>query len=85
MRVSDDMCSMTVSADRGTVEGFVRLCDGLGITVSECLPAFMREAVRPRGANIVDENGFTQPEAAELRRRILDVENGHAEAHSPAE
>ena len=85
MRVSDDMCSMTISCGRETAESFVRLCSELGITVSECLPAFMREAVRTRGANIVDENGFTQPEAAELRRRILDVENGHAEAHSPAE
>ena len=85
MRVSDDMCSMTVSADRGTVEGFVRLCDGLGITVSECLTAFMREAVRTNGANLLDENGFTLPEAAELRRQILDVKKGNAEAHALVE
>lgn len=45
----------------------------------------MREAVRTNGANLLDENGFTLPEAAELRRQILDVKKGNAEAHALVE
>lgn len=52
MGVKDDMCSMTISCGRETAESFVRLCSELGITVSECLTAFMREAVRTNGANL---------------------------------
>ena len=85
MGVKDDMCSMTISCGRETAESFVRLCSELGITVSECLTAFMREAVRTNGANLLDENGFTLPEAAELRRQILDVKKGNAEAHALVE
>ena len=33
--------------------------------------------------SLKDENGFTPSEAAELRRRMADVEKGMVEMHSP--
>lgn len=83
MSAVQERSNLTISIDRPTRESFSQLCDGLGISVSSCVIAMMRQAVRQQGITLsmLDENGFTPYEAAELKRRADDVKKGHAEKH----
>jgi len=84
MNTAVERSNLTISIDRPTRESFSALCDGLGLSVSSCIIALMRQSVRQQGINLsmLDANGFTPMEAAELKRRAEDVKLGHAEAHS---
>ena len=84
MSVLQGRCKLTISVDRPTRESFAKLCDGLGLSVSSCVIALMRQAVRQQGVafSMLDENGFTPYEAAELIRRAADVQKGHVERHA---
>jgi DNA-damage-inducible protein J len=82
MSVLQNRSNLTISVDRPTREGFAKLCEGLGLSISSCLLAFMRQSVRQQGVSFsLDENGFTPAEVAELKRRIADAEKGHVEKH----
>jgi len=83
MSAVQERSNLTISIDKPTREGFTELCDGLGISVSSCVIAMMRQAVRQQGITLsmLDENGFTPYEAAELKRRAEDVKKGHVERH----
>lgn len=84
MSAVQERSNLTISVDRSTRESFTELCDGLGLSVSSCVIAMMRQAVRQQGITLsmLDENGFTPYEAAELKRRADDVKNGHAERYA---
>jgi len=84
MSVLQERSNLTISVDRPTRESFAKLCDGLGLSVSSCVIALMRQAVRQQGVafSMLDENGFTPYEAAELIRRAADVRKGHVERHA---
>ena len=83
MSTLQERSNLTISVDRPTREDFTELCDGLGLSVSSCIIALMRQAVRQQGITLsmLDENGFTPYEAAELKRRAADVKRGHVERH----
>ena len=83
MSTLQERSNLTISVDRPTREDFTELCDGLGLSVSSCIIALMRQAVRQQGITLsmLDENGFTPYEAAELKRRAEDVKRGHVERH----
>ena len=83
MSTVQERSNLTISIDRPTRESFTNLCNGLGLSVSSCVIAMMRQAVRQQGLSftLLDENGFTPQEAAELKRRADDVKKGHAEIH----
>ena len=70
--------------DKSTRESFSDLCEGLGLSVSSCIIALMKQAVRQQGItlSLTDENGFSPAEAAELKRRADDVMRGHGETHT---
>lgn len=87
MNTAVERSNLTISIDRPTRESFSALCDGLGLSVSSCIIALMRQSVRQQGINLsmLDANGFTPVEAAELKRRAEDVKLGHAAAHSLVE
>ena len=84
MSAVQERSNLTISVDRPTRESFTELCDGLGLSVSSCVLAMMRQAVRQQGITLsmLDENGFTPYEAAELKRRADDVRKGRAERHA---
>lgn len=84
MSAAADKTNLTISVDRPTRDSFSKLCDGLGFTVSSCIIAMMRQAVRQQSVtfSMLDENGFTPYEATELKRRADDVMKGHAEEHA---
>lgn len=83
MSAVQERSNLTISVDRPTREGFTELCNGLGLSVSSCVIAMMRQAVREQGITLsmLDENGFTPYEASELKRRVDDVKKGHVERH----
>lgn len=84
MSAVTEKTNITISVDKSTRESFSNLCDGLGISVSSCIVALMKQAVRQQGVTLsmVDENGFTTQEANELKRRINELNEGHAEEHA---
>lgn len=72
-----EMTNFTFKIDKKTRQDFSALCDSLGLTMSSAVLALVRQAIRNQGMNLSlrDENGFTQAEAAELKRRIREVKN----------
>ena len=68
----EEMTNFTFKIDKKTREEYSELCN-------------IRQAVRSQSMSfsLKDENGFTPSEAAELRRRMADVEKGMVEMHSP--
>lgn len=84
MNAVQERSNLTISVDRPTREDFTELCNGLGLSVSSCIIAMMRQAIRQQGITLsmLDENGFTPYEAAELKRRADDVKKGHVEKHA---
>lgn len=84
MNKAVEKSNLTISVDKATRESFSELCDGLGLSVSSCIIAMMRQAVRRQSVtfSMRDENGFTPYEAGELKRRAADVMKGRTEAHA---
>lgn len=80
---SDEMTNFTFKMDRKTRESYSALCDAFGLSMSAATLALVRQAVRSQSMTFTmrDANGFTPQEAAELKRRILDVENGNTVMH----
>jgi addiction module RelB/DinJ family antitoxin len=78
-----EMTNFTFKMDRATREAYSQLCDSLGLTMSSATLALVKQAVRNQGMSfsLRDENGFTPEEAAELRRRIRDVQCGAISYH----
>ncbi len=83
MNAVQEKTNMTITLDKPTKEEFGALCDELGLSMSSCVIALMRQAVRQQGITLTatDENGFSLTEAAELKRRVQDVKQGHIEQH----
>lgn len=78
-----EMTNFTFKMDRETRDAYSTLCDSLGLTMSSATLALVKQAVRDQSVNLTlrDENGFTIEEAAELKRRIRDVNRGKAVQH----
>ena len=62
---------------------FTLLCEKLGLSLSSCIIALMRQAVRQQGISLhlTDGNGFTKADGAELTRRVQDVVQGNVQRH----
>lgn len=82
---SEEMTNFTFKIDKKTREEYSELCNAIGLSMSAATLALIRQAVRSQSMSfsLKDENGFTPSEAAELRRRMADVEKGMVEMHSP--
>lgn len=78
-----EMTNFTFKMDRQTREDYSRLCDSLGLTMSSATLALVKQAVRDQSMSfsLRDENGFTSAEAAELKRRIKEVNKGNVVQH----
>jgi len=79
----DDKTNFTFKMDKTTRDQFDELCEKIGISMSAAINALVKQAVREQKMtfSVVDENGFTPEEAAELRRRIADLRTGRMEEH----
>ena len=75
--------NFTIKMDKSTREEFSQLCDDIGISMSAAINALVKQAVRQKGMSfsVVDENGFSPAEAAELKRRADAVKNGYLVQH----
>ena len=84
---ADESTNFTFKMDKKTREGFSALCKEFGLSMSAATLALVRQAVRSQSMTftMVDANGFTPAEAAELRRRIDDVKKGNVTAHGTIE
>ena len=78
-----EMSNFTFKMDKTTREQFGSLCNELGLTMSAATLALIKQAVRNQSMrfSLHDENGFTPEEAAELARRIREVQNNEAVRH----
>ena len=78
-----EMSNFTFKMDKTTREQFSSLCNALGLTMSAATLALIKQAVRNQSMrfSLRDENGFTLEEAAELMRRIREVQNNEAVRH----
>ena len=78
-----EMSNFTFKMDKTTREQFSSLCNELGLTMSAVTLALIKQAVRNQSMrfSLRDENGFTLEEAAELARRIREVQNNEAVRH----
>lgn len=79
-----EMSNFTFKMDKTTREQFGSLCNELGLTMSAAILALIKQAVRNQSMSfsLRDENGFTPEEAAELMRRIREVQNNEAVHHN---
>lgn len=79
-----EMSNFTFKMDKTTREQFGSLCNELGLTMSAATLALIKQAVRNQSMSfsLRDENGFTPEEAAELMRRIREVQNNEAVHHN---
>lgn len=87
MANKNTMTNFTFKMDSETREEYRKLCDSLGLTMSAATLALVKQAVRNQGMSfsLRDENGFTAEEAAEIKRRIKEVEKGNVISHDPIE
>ncbi|MCH4033935.1 MAG: damage-inducible protein J [Lachnospiraceae bacterium] len=69
--------------DRKTRDSYSKLCDDFGLSMSSATLALVRQAVRTQSMSFSmrDENGFTPAQAAELLKRIDEIEKGNAVRH----
>ena len=79
-----EMSNFTFKMDKTTREQFGSLCNELGLTMSAAILALIKQAVcnQSMSFSLRDENGFTPEEAAELMRRIREVQNNEAVHHN---
>ena len=80
----EEMTNFTFKIDKKTREDYSELCSKIGLSMSAATLALIRQAVRSQSMffSLRDENGFTFSEAAELKRRMEDVNKGVVEMHS---
>lgn len=81
---TEEMTNFTFKIDKKTREGYSALCEALGLSMSAATLALIRQAVRSQSMtfSLRDSNGFTLDEAAELKRRIEDIEKGKVFQHN---
>lgn len=79
MPKAEKMTNFTFKMDRKTRKSYAKLCDEFGLSMSSATLALVRQAVRTQSISLSmrDENGFTPDEAAELQKRINEIENGN--------
>lgn len=82
-----DKTNFTIKMDRSTRDAFGVLCEDIGISMSAAVNALIKQAVRQQGMSfsVLDENGFSPAEAAELKRRAEEVRAGRAKKHALVE
>lgn len=82
-----EMTNFTFKMDKQTREAYSKLCDSFGLTMSAATLALVKQAVRDQSMtfSMRDENGFTPSEAAELKRRIHEVNKGNVIQHELVE
>ena len=81
---ADEMTNFTFKMDKKTRDSYSALCEEFGLSMSAATLALVRQAVRSQSMTLTlrDANGFTPAEAAELKRRIDDINKGNATAHN---
>lgn len=84
---TEEMTNFTFKMDRKTRDAYSKLCDEVGLSMSSATLALVRQAVRTQSMTFTvrDENGFTPAQAAELQRRIAEIEKGNAVRHDLVE
>ena len=80
---AEEMTNFTFKMDKKTRADYSALCDAFGLSMSAATLALVRQAVRSQSMtfSLRDANGFTPSEAAELKRRIADIEKGNLVKH----
>ncbi|MCI6084864.1 type II toxin-antitoxin system RelB/DinJ family antitoxin [Selenomonas sp.] len=75
--------NFTFKLDRNLRDQFNDVCEGLGISMSAALTAFVKQTIRQQGVSfsLLDENGFSPADAAELSRRVAEIRSGKAKFH----
>lgn len=83
MSKSEKMTNFTFKMDRKTRDSYSKLCDEFGLSMSSATLALVRQAVRTQSMSfsVRDENSFTPAQAAELQRRIDEIEQGNVVRH----
>lgn len=76
--------NFTIKMDKTTRDAFGALCEDIGISMSSAINALVKQAVRQQSMSfsVLDENGLSPAEAAELKRRAEDVRLGRRQRHS---
>ena len=80
---AEEMTNFTFKMDKKTRESYSELCRAFGLSMSAATLALVKQAVRSQSMtfSMLDANGFTPAEAAELKRRIAEVNQGKVIAH----
>ena len=80
---AEEMTNFTFKMDKKTRESYSELCRAFGLSMSTATLALVKQAVRSQSMtfSMLDANGFTPAEAAELKRRIAEVNQGKVIAH----
>lgn len=83
MSKTEEMTKFTFKMDRKTRSSYSKLCDEFGLSMSAATLALVRQAVRTQSMSFSmrDENGFTPTQAAELQKRINEIEQGNIVRH----
>ena len=84
MNAAMQATTFSLKMDKNTKSAFGELCGSIGISMSAAINAFIRQAIRQQRMNfsVLDENGFSPAEAAELKRRAREVKFGRTTRHS---
>ena len=83
MSKTEEITNFTFKMDRKTRSSYSKLCDEFGLSMSAATLALVRQAVRTQSMSFSmrDENGFTPTQAAELQKRINEIEQGNIVRH----
>lgn len=83
MSKTEEMTNFTFKMDRKTRSSYSKLCDEFGLSMSAATLALVRQAVHTQSMSFSmrDENGFTPTQAAELQKRINEIEQGNIVRH----
>ena len=77
--------NVNIRMDEDLKKEFDAFCSDVGMTMTTAICMFAKTVVRrhsiPFEITNLDENGFTPAEAAELKRRIADLEAGKGKEH----
>jgi antitoxin component of RelBE/YafQ-DinJ toxin-antitoxin module len=84
MPKTEEMTNFTFKMDRKTRNSYSKLCNEFGLSMSSATLALVRQAVRTQSMNFSmrDENGFTPEQAAELQKRIDEINHGNVVRHN---
>lgn len=75
--------NFTFSMDEATRDGFSKLCETLGLSMSAAANALIKQAVRDQRLTLsaIDVNGFSAAESEELQQRFANIDAGNYEEH----